>query len=823
MLFDRNMEPLREIAPDEIQSRVRYEEINGEHRLTVTTTRRLEEGWRALTVDGTGRWREWVVTECPQTHEDGPHAVGTYQLVWSLQYDLTHSHYHDYAEVGMERIGTAQDACDFVLLGQTRWTRGTCDADSVSAGQGCFSVYESAWDRLTKVVEAFGCEVDANISVSNVFGVTERRLNILRHVGREDVVRRFDWGYDISDITRTPDPGPYYCRVVPLGRGETEYAGDDETTFDWPLDITDEEPNGHYYIEDAEAAAVFRISDGEGGWIYPTKAVEYDEDDPELLLDAALDDLYSHTRPNVTYEANVVQLAQAGMDVQGVSLGDDVQCVDRGFNPDAALRIQGRVAAIEVDELSPETSTTLTIGNLHEDMASYVNSIISSLTDLSSNMSSVRRTMRRYSTEQYVKDLLSRINAEISATGGYAYLTEGEGIVTYDVAVADPLVGSEASQVVQIKGGSIRIASTKRGPGIDNWNFKTVIVDGHVLSELVTAAQLTSGYIGSAASGNYWNLDTGELRMESTKAKINGTSVGSYISNIVTNSVDALDQQEILSRLTGGYANQGLYINNGRLYINASFIAAGSLSGFKITENAIYSGTSTSSTASGAVAITSADFTRSINGTSHSDLRFAVGGKLAIAKDGKLYGTGVDLTGRITATSGEIGGFTIASSSIYNDKITLSNRGIVLKHGEYSTEVGRIGTNHVSGDASKYGLTFDLEHTGAYMTWAAKSSSSDESYSMKLTYANKTLSVSDGSTWSAGRLHLGCSMDFHYFRPYNLLFSTSDSGALDGVTFSTFDFALATRYNIDGVAVDWYNNCRLGTRNGIITTLQIRG
>ena len=71
-IFDRNMNRLRELAPNEVTSRVRKEELNGEHELTIVTTRKLEEGWRALTVDGTGKWYEWVVVESPEEHSDTP-------------------------------------------------------------------------------------------------------------------------------------------------------------------------------------------------------------------------------------------------------------------------------------------------------------------------------------------------------------------------------------------------------------------------------------------------------------------------------------------------------------------------------------------------------------------------------------------------------------------------------------------------------------------------------------------------------------------------------------------------------------------------------
>lgn len=596
-LFDRNMVPLRELAPDEVYSRVRHEEINGEHSLTITTSRRMLEGWRALTVDGTGKWYEWVVTEVDENHASGKHAIGTYRLVWSLQYDLTYSHYHDYAETGMEFAATSQDACDFALLGQSKWVRGTCDADGVDAGSGCFSVYESCWERLSKVVDAFGCEVDATITVSST-GVVSRKLDLRAHVGSDEAKRRFDWGHDVASIRRTPDPGPYYCRVVPLGKGDTEYAGDDETSFEWPIDIT-EETGGVEYIEDSEAALAFRMADGHGGYVYPTKTVTYNTDDPEELLWLAEDDLHNHTRPNVTYEADVLQLAQAGMDVQGVALGDDVHIVDRGFNPDAALRLQGRVTSVEVVEHPGNGGMTLVIGALRRNMSYSVGEIIDSVEEnrqsldmLSNETTDVASRVDAMGTEAYLLDLLDRINAEIAANGGYTYLVPGEGAITYDVAVADPLIGSEATEVVQIKGGSIRIANSKKSSfaGIDDWNWRTVFTAGHIASEVVTAANIVTGFIGNYSTGTFWDLDNNRLRIGPSDT-MGGRTVQDVLSDVDSTitgvEVEYAQNQSSTTAPTSGWSTtapawqSGYYIwqrtktttNNGSAYSTPTCIS----------------------------------------------------------------------------------------------------------------------------------------------------------------------------------------------------------------------------------------------------------
>ena len=609
ILFDRNMLPLDEIGPDEIFSRVRTEEINGEHSLVLVTTRRLQEGWRALTVDGTGRWREWVVTEIDEEHTSGKHALGTYHLVWSLQYDLTMTYTHTHTEIGYGHMPKSAGEVAMIVCRRTSWGAGhECDAPDVPDGSGAVFIYESAWSKLSKAVECMNCEVDTDIRVEAIadpdFDLTTpflvtRLLNLRAHIGSQTALRRFDWNEDLTSIKRIPDPGPYYCRVVPLGKrkdAKPEYADDDKTTFDWPLDITEEtgteENPGPYYIEDPEAALAFRRMNSIGDWVYPTKAVNYDENDPELLLKVAQEDLHNHTRPGVTYEADVLQFAQAGMDVQGVALGDEVQIVDYGFNPDAGLRIQGRVIKIEVDELSPETTTTLTIGQLRDELTDTINNALSSL---STSISSTSSTITHMSTSDYIDELIDRINAEINAGGGYTYLVPGEGLIVYDKAVSDPLIGSEAESVVQIKDGAIRIANSRKPQfsGIDDWNWKSVFRSGLIATEVLNATNIITGLIQDAAHrlsngdptvGNYWDLDGSTLVLndgtiiadliKGGTLLLGGSNNQNGLLNIkdadgnivVVGSEDGLEMRHIATTASNTYVFGSAMLNDGSVY-----------------------------------------------------------------------------------------------------------------------------------------------------------------------------------------------------------------------------------------------------------------
>ena len=122
-------------------------------------------------------------------------------------------------------------------------------------------------------------------------------------------------------------------------------------------------------------------------------------------------------------------------------------------------------------------------------------------------------------------------------------------------------------------------------------------------------------------------------------------------------------------------------------------------------------------------------------------------------------------------------------------------------------EIGWIGTNYYSGNSSLKGLTFDLEYQGAYMTWANKESASASSYTMKWTYANKTI-----GDYSAGKLHAGCDIDMHGWKILNPSFE-------DGGITQTINYVQVLRMNSDGTVASWGENGMMRFKNGILVDL----
>lgn len=501
MVYDHADAYIGDLDPAQIVELRSKEEVNGEHCLHVTTLQELERTNRLLVRDGMGVWHEYVVLGLTAEHSVGGAILREYYAVWSVQYDLGATFVD--TQVGLVPGHASvphppRDGMEAALSGTLRWGIGTITVTTQASG----SFYRrSGWEGLQTVVEKWGGELGATIEVGAT-GVTARRVDLLEHLGASEVVRRFDYGHDVSGIRRTEPDEIWPCRIVPLGKSSETDAGG-YTRRPSIATVND----GVMWLQDDEVAPLVRMPAGGGEYDYPTTIIKNDTyEEPVDLKAWALEHITDYTRPRVTYEASVVQFAQAGLNPHGVALGDEVVVVDRTFG-DGGLRIRARVTKWEVNLLDP-SDIKLTIGNVSPTLAGQLSSIGQDVGRLEEQFTSASEYQ---STSSYVGQLIDRLNAELNATGGYFYAIPGIGSRTYDRQVSNPAVGAEATKVVEVGGGSIRIADSRTAQG--DWDWKTLIVSGHVASELVTAAQLVTGFIGRPSGDAYWDLDAGKLRI----------------------------------------------------------------------------------------------------------------------------------------------------------------------------------------------------------------------------------------------------------------------------------------------------------------------
>lgn len=210
--------------------------------------------------------------------------------------------------------------------------------------------------------------------------------------------------------------------------------------------------------------------------------------------------------------------------------------------------------------------------------------------------------------------------------------------------------------------------------GIENPNSETY---GSFSGVFAGTLYATAGNIGGASAG--WVIDSNRLESRGTTKKIvmDGTDGQIYIGTYGTGVYNGASTPFYVDR--NGYFSLGnkLTFNpvTNVLDVNGTITAdAGNIAGWSILPNRLSSGTGSSS-----VSLASSGGTSIYAGSSNPAVA-----PFKVTNTGILTATGVDLSGRLVATSGSIGGWNITAASISssgatpiildsNGKITIGN------------------------------------------------------------------------------------------------------------------------------------------------------
>ena len=242
--------------------------------------------------------------------------------------------------------------------------------------------------------------------------------------------------------------------------------------------------------------------------------MEFDDcEDQSELLALTKAELAKRCKPQVTYKADVISLADAGFAYEDVQAGDTVAIVDRELGE----RLTGRVLCIE-RYLFNEQATVITLGNVSRSITDVISSAQAALLKLGSH-ASVWDGAGSLSSS-YINAVINSLNNTMNETGGYTYYRPGEGIITYDKPE-----DQNPTMAIQIKGAGFRIANTKKPNG--DWSWRTFGTAAGFTADEINAGTIQGGssywnletgdlYLGQgsiqSAGGSHWNLDSGELQ-----------------------------------------------------------------------------------------------------------------------------------------------------------------------------------------------------------------------------------------------------------------------------------------------------------------------
>lgn len=558
-----------------------HEKLNGLNVLEFTTLDRdIKNKDRVVFQDELGIWHEFIVESIDDTHED------VFMYCEDSFYE-TKGDYIDDRRFVNANFPTVAEA----VMSYTRWKLKIVD----DIGTGTVSFYHT--DVKSAVFEdmqnKFNFEIKTYVEITNS-RISQRVIELRKQRGHDNG-KRFTYDKDIDSISRTIDSTEFCTALYAYGKGEeTENGG-----YGRRIDLS-QVNNGKKYVENTKAKEQFgKYVDGKREHIFATYIFE-DIDDRKKLLEEAKKKLEELSEFKVTYKCDVLVLNKLLEDRQheGIELGDTVAIIDKDIN----VRVRARVVERK-SYLNSTKADEIVLGNFIEDYATQQAKIKSDLKSISNTINEQGQAITDLKNFDYYATIVQELNDRINATGGYVYISkDGQGLITYDKPI-----DKNPTKAIQLKGGAIRIANSKKSDG--TWNWTTFGTGDGFTADVINAGTLNAnlvrtGILQDKNAKSFLNLDTGEFNFGGIIKSIDGRSIvegaaideidgDKIISGTVTESKikdGSITNDKIKDGAVSNYKIASGAIDNTKLQDNAvsrSKIADNAIDGDKIAQNAV--------------------------------------------------------------------------------------------------------------------------------------------------------------------------------------------------------------------------------------------
>lgn len=528
-----------------------HEKLNGLNVLEFTTLDRdIKNKDRVVFQDELGIWHEFIVESIDDTHED------VFMYCEDSFYETRGDYIDDRRFVNANFSTVAQ-----AVMSYTRWKLKIID----DIGTGTVNFYHT--DVKTAVFEdmqnKFNFDIKTYVEITNS-RISQRVIELRKQRGHNNG-KRFTYNKDITSISRTIDSTEFCTALYAYGKGEeTENGG-----YGRRIDLS-QVNNGKKYVENLKAKEQFgKHVNGKREHIFATYIFE-DIDDRQKLLEQAKKKLEELSEFKVTYKCDVLVLNKLLEDRahEGIELGDTVAVIDKDIN----IRVLARVVERK-SYLNSTKADEIVLGNFIEDYATQQAKIKSDLKSISNTINEQGQAITDLKNFDFYASIVQELNDRINATGGYVYISkDGQGLITYDKPI-----DKNPTKAIQLKGGAIRIANSKKSDG--TWNWTTFGTGDGFTADVINAGTLNAnlvrtGILQDRTAKSFLNLDTGEFNFGDIIKSIDGRSI------VEGAAIDEIDGDKIIS----GTVSEGK-IKNGA--ITNDKIKDGAISNYKIASGAI--------------------------------------------------------------------------------------------------------------------------------------------------------------------------------------------------------------------------------------------
>ena len=469
----------------------------------------------------------------------------------------------------------------------TRFNASITDTDARFPSNTDFS-HKSAREVLNACMNAAQKELITTIEV-NERGVGERKLALIDRRGNQDGHRRFTYGKDLLKVERTEHAGVitacygYGKELEPKKEERVRTKAGDPVYYESPekppkrkkltfASVNDGKP----YVVDEDALKAYGLASNKDAerrnvfGVYENSNIS----DPSELKRATLEYLHAHSKPQVSYSVDVVDLASYGREWEGVGVGESVDIVDTCFSP--TLRCRGRVTKIVRNYI--DKTANVTLGNIAltlTDIYTYQQKQLQQLDTKVDNLDTFSPA-----NDDHLNRLIDNLNRKFNANGASYYHIDFATGSTWSSVPMDvngtPL--KEGGWAINISSLGFRIAKNRNPDG--SWNWRTFGTGEGLTADTITSGTLDAnliraGVIEDRQGENSWNLATGELKtkgMHATSAEVEG-----LIRSYIPNSSSHINIQDGVIR--GFKGNDEENDSNGFINFNAGIANSGSSDG----------------------------------------------------------------------------------------------------------------------------------------------------------------------------------------------------------------------------------------------------
>ena len=347
---------------------------------------------------------------------------------------------------------------------------------------------------------------------------------------------------------------------------------------------------------------------------------------PEVMIESEYADRYTFKR-NIVYDfssdfqdqpteeelraksesyvsSNLIGVPEVSIDVDFVALSDTEEYKDlERERINLCDTVTVRFAELGIDTTAKVVKTVYDVlGERYTKVS--IGSVKASIVD---TVNSIQQTQKEDSDtfKSFVASTLAK-QKEIM-TGGLG----GHVIVNYVNGYPSEIVIGDTDDIKTMKHC---IVINKNGIGFSDgynadvssaWTIDGKFSADYILTGTLNAARIKAGIISDLLGRNYWNLDTGELAItgyatdselstgvSDAKSYANQQAQGAldtaknYADNAASveanNAVQSQTQQFIFNKLTGGGVTQGIYLQNGKIYINLEYLVSKVIKGLSI-------------------------------------------------------------------------------------------------------------------------------------------------------------------------------------------------------------------------------------------------